>query len=59
MEAVFTHRIPSSDDVRRIWLDDAGRIVIAYDGDKLAICFPDGRIPRQIMNLIPAKELRD
>jgi hypothetical protein len=57
-EAMFTHRIPASNDVRRIWLDPAGRIVIAYDGNKLAILFPDGRVPNELLTLIPAGELQ-
>lgn len=59
VEATFTHRVPNSTDIRRIWLDPAGRIVIAYDGDRLAICFPEGRIPWDVATLIPAKELQD
>jgi hypothetical protein len=57
VDAVFTHRIPQPDHVQRIWLDPAGRIVMAYDKHFLAIMFPQGRIPREIMTLIPAKEL--
>lgn len=56
VEAVFTHRIPNSDIVR-IWLDPAGRIAIAYEGNRLAILFPGGRIPRHIALLIPANEM--
>ena len=53
VEATFTHRIPNS-DIRRIWLDPAGRIIIAYEGNRLAILFPSGRIPSQIATLILA-----
>ena len=59
VEAVFTHRIPSSDAIRRIWLDPAGRIVIAYEANRLAILFPTGRIPRVIETMIPANEMDD
>lgn len=45
-EATFTRNIPNT-DATRIWLDPAGRIDIAY-GNRLAICFPEGFIPRDI-----------
>ncbi|MEO6435688.1 MAG: hypothetical protein ABIP55_07985, partial [Tepidisphaeraceae bacterium] len=57
VEAIFTDRIPTSDAIARIWLDPAGRIVIAFEKNKLAVMFPTGRIPRDILTLIPAKEL--
>jgi hypothetical protein len=46
-EATFTRNIPNTDKPTRIWLDPAGRIDIAY-GSRLAICFPEGFIPRDI-----------
>jgi hypothetical protein len=58
LEATFTHRIPNIDDPARIWLDPAGRIIIAY-GNELAILFPAGRIPPELKNMIPAAQLRD
>jgi hypothetical protein len=57
VEAVFTRRIPTPDVLHRIWLDPAGRIVMAYDKTHLAVLFPTGRIPRDIHILIPAAEL--
>jgi len=57
VDAVFSRGIPNTDDPRRIWLDPAGRIVIAYDGDKLAILFPAGLIPKSTFELIPDAEL--
>jgi hypothetical protein len=57
VEAVFTHRIPSSDRIMRIWLDPAERIVIAYENNRMAILFPAGRIPSHIATMIPAKEM--
>jgi outer membrane biosynthesis protein TonB len=59
IEAVFTHRIPEPEKIHRIWLDPAGRIVMAYDKNKLAVMFPAGRIPPNILTMIPARELRD
>jgi hypothetical protein len=57
VEAVFTHRIPTDKTMRRIWLDPAGRIIMMFAENKLAILFPEGRIPPEIATLIPAKEL--
>ena len=57
VEAVFTRRIPTPDALHRIWLDPAGRIVMAYDKTHLAVMFPTGRIPRDMHILIPASEL--
>jgi hypothetical protein len=59
LEATFTRRIPSVDHYQRVWLDPAGRIVIAHEGDTLSILFPTGTIPPAIARKIPAAELRD
>jgi hypothetical protein len=59
VEAVFTHRIPNVDQPDRIWRDPAGRIIIAYDGNTLAICFPSGRIPEEIAKKMSAADLED
>ena len=48
-EATFTRNIPNTDKPTRIWLDPAGRIDIAW-GSRLAICFPEGFIPRAILD---------
>jgi hypothetical protein len=56
VEAIFTRNIPASEDIRRIWLDPAGRIVIAYDATRLAILFPQGRIPPDIAKLMLATD---
>jgi hypothetical protein len=60
VEAVFTNRIPNTDltKVGRIWLDPSGRIVIAYEKNKLAILFPSGRVPKDLALMIVAKELQ-
>lgn len=58
IDAIFSRNIPGT-DIRRIWKDPAGRIVIAYGGDELAILFPSGRISYEMSNMIPARELRD
>ena len=59
LEATFTRRIPSSDNFQRVWVDPAGRIVIAHDIDTLSILFPTGVIPPQIARKIPASELSE
>ncbi len=53
LEATFTHHIPNSNP-ERIWLDPAGRIVIAYNGNTLAILFPSGQIPPDTQQMMPA-----
>lgn len=54
IEAVFTENIPNTDHPMRIWLDPAGRIVMAHDKNKLSIFFPTGYIPPAIATLMPA-----
>ena len=56
--ATFTRGIPSS-TIRRIWQDPAGRVVIAFDKNKLAVVFVDGVIPPDIQNMMSARALRD
>ncbi len=51
LETTFTRHIPNADP-QRIWLDPAGRIDIAYGGDKLVILFPTGRVPPEIQQLM-------
>ena len=50
LEATFTRNIPSG-KLTRVWLDPAGRIDITW-GNRLAILFPDGYIPREILQKI-------
>jgi hypothetical protein len=57
VEATFAHRIPNGEP-SRLWVDPAGRIIIAHDGNQLAICFPAGMIPAAIADKMPA-EARD
>ena len=47
IEATFTHDVPDTDNLTRMWLDPAGRIDIEWD-KRLAITFPAGYIPRPI-----------
>ncbi len=54
VEAIFTHKIPNHREIIRMWLDPAGRLILLANEHELAICFPEGRIPRPIANLMPA-----
>lgn len=56
IEATFTERIPSVKKPTRIWLDPAGRIVIAYES-QMAFLFAEGFIPPRILEKIPADQL--
>ncbi|HWE04784.1 MAG TPA: hypothetical protein VG326_20420 [Tepidisphaeraceae bacterium] len=47
LEKIFTHRVPTVEHPTRVWLDPAGRIVMAWD-NQLAIFFPSGYIPPAI-----------
>ncbi|CAN5456109.1 hypothetical protein BH09PLA1_BH09PLA1_14730 [soil metagenome] len=58
IDATFTTNIPNDDNPRRIWLDPAGRIVIAQDGNRLTILFPSGRIPPAIAQRMLASDLK-
>jgi hypothetical protein len=58
IETVFTNNIPNTDDPRRVWLDPAGRIVIATNGNQLTILFPTGRIPPSIAQRMLAADLK-
>jgi hypothetical protein len=59
LEATFTKRIPNVDSPNRLWVDPAGRIIFAYENNILAICFPDGRVPTDIVKILPARELKE
>lgn len=56
IEANFTRHVPNADRPQRIWLDPAGRIVVAHEGNRLAVMFPSGRIPAEIARMMPAAE---
>jgi len=55
VEATFAKNIPSVDEPTRIWLDPAGRIIIAYE-KRLAILFPSGFIPPRLKDLMVTPE---
>ena len=52
VDATFTRNVPNADSITRVWLDPAGRIIMAY-GTKLAIMFPRGYVPTAITLLVP------
>jgi hypothetical protein len=52
VERTFTRNIPSGEPPKRIWLDPAGRIVLALDR-KLVILFPSGHVPEAIRAKMP------
>jgi hypothetical protein len=56
VDATFTNRIPNLDKPLRIWLDPAGRIVIASDRS-VSLLFPNGRIPRETVLVMPVDQL--
>ena len=58
LEATFSHKIPNVEPAR-LWLDPAGRIVFAHDGNQLAICFPGGLVPPAIADKMPASQQDD
>jgi hypothetical protein len=58
LESVFTNHVPDFQDVRRIWCDPAGRIVVTYQGSHLALIFPTGQVPREIEDKILPQDLR-
>ena len=58
LDATFAHKIPNVEPAR-LWLDPAGRIIFAHDGNQLAICFPSGVVPAAIADKIPALQKDD
>jgi hypothetical protein len=57
--ATHTRHIPLDALPTAMWLDPAGRLVLAYPPDRLVIAFPDGRVPRSMQNLMPARSPRE
>jgi hypothetical protein len=51
IEKIFTHNVPTVEHPTRIWLDPAGRIIMAWD-NQFAIFFPGGYIPPAIAEKI-------
>lgn len=56
LEATFTSGIPNDPDLTRMWLDPAGRIIMCWSGNRLAVGFPAGYVPSETPNLIPDGE---
>ena len=55
LEATFTRNVPSADSIARLWVDPAGRLIMAH-GNKLAIMFPKGYIPPAIAAKMPPSQ---
>lgn len=53
--ATHTRGLPADRWPDAMWLDPAGRLVLVCLPDELVIAFPDGRIPREISNLMPVR----
>ena len=58
IEATFTRNVPVVSDPTRIWLDPAGRIIMAHE-NQLAIMFPSGYIPPVLRQRIANPEEAD
>ena len=58
LEATFTRNIPNADAIARLWVDPAGRLIMAY-GTKLGIMFPQGFIPPAIAAKMPPGQTED
>jgi hypothetical protein len=58
VEAIFNKNIPPFQDTRRIWVDSAGRIAVAYEQSHLAIIFPSGQVPPELNDKILPQDLR-
>ncbi|MEM8875769.1 MAG: hypothetical protein AAGD32_16100 [Planctomycetota bacterium] len=56
--ATFTHAIPNTELIDRMWLDPAGRLCIAWDGTQLVIAFPTGEVSSEMASMMPARRGR-
>jgi hypothetical protein len=57
-DGIFTRGVPNLTTPDQLWLDPAGRLVWAFDGNQLVIAFPTGDVPMSIMNMMPGDALR-
>jgi hypothetical protein len=58
LEALFSDHVPDLIDIKRVWLDPAGRIDVAYQDSHLLVIFPNGQVPRDIGDKILIQDLR-
>jgi hypothetical protein len=59
VEAIFTGGdVQPFHDIARIWLDPAGRIDVSYASSHLALIFPTGQVPPEILDRILPQDLR-
>ena len=55
VEAVFADEMLPGAPPQHVWLDPAGRICAIYLGNRVAVMWPDGRVPGSIRQKMPAK----
>jgi hypothetical protein len=55
VEAVFEDEMLPAAAPQHVWLDPAGRICAIYLGNRVAVMWPDGRVPPSIRQKMPAK----
>jgi hypothetical protein len=58
IEGAFDKGMPRMVTPTRLWVDPAGRLCLAWDGNGLAIMFPNGRIPPAILDLMPQDQVK-
>ena len=58
IEGIFEKGMPRMVMPDRLWADPAGRLCLAWDGNGLAIMFPNGRIPSAILDLMPQDQVK-
>jgi len=56
--ANFSRGIPRT-GIRRVWQDSSGRVIIAFDKNKLAVLFVDGVLPTGVQNMMSAKAVQE
>jgi hypothetical protein len=59
IDALLVKRIPYTESITRVWVDPAGRLVVVFNENELAMMFPQQTIPQAIRNLMPADQLRE
>jgi hypothetical protein len=52
IDAIFKKSMPMIHDIRRVWIDPAGRIDVAYENSHLEVIFPTGQIPAGISDQV-------
>ena len=58
IEGIFEKGMPRTVTPTRLWADPAGRLCLTWEGNGLAIMFPNGRIPPAILDLMPQDQVK-